>query len=370
MSEVLDLDSLQSMTQIEFDYCINGFNSEVLKLVMRKESCRLRTFSTDKWKYGQMADSGYLLAQNSLFYKSVGDFISCSFCCFTLPNATSTVSCYPINLHLVSNPDCSFVTRPSSCGNHPIEPSLYRKDLKLMTIFPVDCSDINQQDNATVPAEIMNTLGVQTPNTFASEFAVYFDRLKTFTNCKNQVVVALVKKLLDSGFFYVGDGRNDQVCCFACGVIISKWSISDDPSKKHATWKPECDTILNLGVPKLPKALLSRRSVIKLFHQIGYEKDQILDVINRESRSIDFLGTKTILETTFPQNGIVKNYGGQQKGKCHMRGCTDTGEHVGLPCGHLIFCDTCYRRVTALEKVEICPKCGDKLNGVMRAYLA
>lgn len=48
--------------------------------------------------------------------------------------------------------------------------------------------------------------------------------------------------LARAGFYY--KGKDDEVRCFACGVLLRRWQVQDNPWFEHARNRPECSYVL------------------------------------------------------------------------------------------------------------------------------
>ena len=47
--------------------------------------------------------------------------------------------------------------------------------------------------------------------------------------------------LARAGFY--ANGENNKTSCYSCGIVIEKWSYSDDIWEKHRTFSPHCEHV-------------------------------------------------------------------------------------------------------------------------------
>ncbi|KAK3585122.1 hypothetical protein CHS0354_034251 [Potamilus streckersoni] len=67
------------------------------------------------------------------------------------------------------------------------------------------------------------------------QFSQLSTRLATFVHSKS---LTNQETLSNLGFFY--KGQEDRVCCYECGVTLSRWSKDDDPLLEHIRYSPDC----------------------------------------------------------------------------------------------------------------------------------
>ena len=81
--------------------------------------------------------------------------------------------------------------------------------------------------------------------TFCYPTYFYFkDRIDTFSTWSLQIKLQKFE-LAAAGFFYTG--LADTVECFACGIRLSEWKITDSALKEHYQWSKECTFLKMLG---------------------------------------------------------------------------------------------------------------------------
>ena len=73
------------------------------------------------------------------------------------------------------------------------------------------------------------------------EFVTSAARLGSFKKWKHEVVQSSAN-LSSAGFFYLG--TKDRVCCFYCGIGLSKWEKTDNPWIEHAVHSSTCAFLL------------------------------------------------------------------------------------------------------------------------------
>lgn len=73
-----------------------------------------------------------------------------------------------------------------------------------------------------------------------SNYSKYEDRLSTFQTWPKQMKQDKYA-MATAGFFYLKEG--DIVECFACGVRMSQWTITDIPAIEHQKCSPDCSYI-------------------------------------------------------------------------------------------------------------------------------
>jgi len=72
------------------------------------------------------------------------------------------------------------------------------------------------------------------------DYSCYLRRLGSFSLFPRTVdVLGLTFRLARSGFYYIGNGRTNDVRCFYCKIEIN-WNETDDPDKIHKELSPSC----------------------------------------------------------------------------------------------------------------------------------
>ncbi|XP_050531940.1 putative inhibitor of apoptosis [Daktulosphaira vitifoliae] len=82
---------------------------------------------------------------------------------------------------------------------------------------------------------------IKTPNHIL--FSTYTARMTTFDKCQRKMMQK-VQYLCEAGFFYIGNGQNDRICCFCCSQVLRDWDDNDEPLTEHARWSPKCAWVL------------------------------------------------------------------------------------------------------------------------------
>ncbi|MES9903607.1 MAG: baculoviral IAP repeat-containing protein [Sedimenticola sp.] len=80
-------------------------------------------------------------------------------------------------------------------------------------------------------------------------FTLYEDRLASFSLWPKQMSPDK-QSLAAAGLFYGGAG--DIVKCFACGIRLSQWSITDSAFVEHKKYSPDCVYLNMIGYGVCP----------------------------------------------------------------------------------------------------------------------
>ena len=237
------------------------------------------------------------------------------------------------------------------------------------------------------------------------------------------------EQLCDAGFYY--SGFDDQVRCFYCAGGIREWSDGDDPWEEHARWLPDCSFLLNKKgkdyvddvhnkTPDRKKLTNMTKSQMKAERQkehlrttqeemriccqkLGHSdedidrvlvingkpfddvKDMIDALYSLESDDNEDL-TETISEPSTEQiqqpsvhqtsQHVEINQSSQFLAGCRLCEVQKAefvdATHVGLPCGHLIYCESCNtdeQRKSSTQQPK-CPQCSTSLTGTIKVHLA
>ncbi|KAK3097341.1 hypothetical protein FSP39_008809 [Pinctada imbricata] len=73
-------------------------------------------------------------------------------------------------------------------------------------------------------------------------------RLRSFQKYPTNAIVPK-DKLIDNGFYYIGNGENDRVQCVHCGGIVSEWEPDDDVKTVHKKFFPKCPYVQKNNAP-------------------------------------------------------------------------------------------------------------------------
>lgn len=92
------------------------------------------------------------------------------------------------------------------------------------------------------PDNIHKKMSPFCPVFLKTQFSTLESRLETFRNYPNKNVN--VKKLAESGFFYIG--FKDIVQCFNCKIKLEDWEEGDDPDIAHNKINKFCEFIKSL----------------------------------------------------------------------------------------------------------------------------
>jgi len=189
---------------------------------------RLRTFFFNNgWKLQFITPEA--MAEAGLYYLGKQDRVRCMFCSKEFDYWQRGDD--PLVEHKRKSPQCPFFSQSSGydvCGpfGSPIIES-YRS----LSIQKVQ--------------DLLNAVGIvqQITTPKHKEFTSFETRLKTFDKCQKKMKQD-THSLCEAGFFYIGDGQNDQMLCFCCSQGLKDWEDNDEPWTEHARWSPTCSYVL------------------------------------------------------------------------------------------------------------------------------
>ncbi|VVC24367.1 Hypothetical protein CINCED_3A022001 [Cinara cedri] len=188
---------------------------------------RLRTFNVG-WKLDFITPDQ--MAKAGLYYLGKQDRVRCLFCSKEFDYWQRGDD--PIIEHRNKSPQCPFFRESEGydvCGPFGFPPTnspcISEETKQIQQLF----------DSVGVIQEI------KTPN--HKDFATLEARLKTFDKCKKQMKQD-IQTLCEAGFYYIGDGENDQMICFCCSQGLKDWEDDDEPWTEHAKWSPTCTYVL------------------------------------------------------------------------------------------------------------------------------
>jgi Inhibitor of Apoptosis domain len=69
------------------------------------------------------------------------------------------------------------------------------------------------------------------------------ERIKTFQDWQYTEIVH-PQKLASAGFYY--EGINDTVRCFACGLFLNDWNVTDNPWMRHTDGYMPCFYLISV----------------------------------------------------------------------------------------------------------------------------
>ncbi|XP_025190216.1 baculoviral IAP repeat-containing protein 2-like isoform X2 [Melanaphis sacchari] len=326
---------------------------------------RLRTFD-GVWKLpfitpNQMAKAG-------LYYLGIQDRVRCLFCSrefdYWRRGDDPTVE------HKRQSPQCPFFNDSSAgydvCGLYGSAPA-----------------DVQSNNESKKVQDFLDSVGVlqQIRPPKHKEFATLEARLKSFEKCLIQLKQD-VQTLCEAGFFYIGNGTNDQMLCYYCSQGLKDWEDDDEPWTEHARWSSTCSyVLLNKGKNFVDKACgvkssdISKFNTKELFKLIAEHKDttSILEnnmKVNSTKRKLD--DQSEISDISQIKISSDENLHLSQKRDpntmpdsmlCKI--CYKEEMKVAfIPCGHVIACIQC--AIT----LEQCAVCRQPFTMAMRVYLS
>jgi baculoviral IAP repeat-containing protein 7/8 len=192
-------------------------------------------------------------------------------------------------------------------------------------------------------------------------YAVEAHRIKSFENWP-KTIKQNSTQLSDAGFFYLG--RDDHVCCFSCGGILTDWD-EDNPWEQHAMHYSKCEYLkLMKGFEYI--ALIQKRKNESALADSG--KTQNSRSFAEETSSTELfcpysssLAASTLKLTSLTVSEPKTQLTNSSLCKICYQNDYDT---VFLTCGHIVACYQC-----ALS-VSKCPCCRKLFTSVMRVYFS
>uniref|UniRef100_A0A2S2NSC9 Apoptosis 1 inhibitor n=1 Tax=Schizaphis graminum TaxID=13262 RepID=A0A2S2NSC9_SCHGA len=198
------------------------------------------------------------------------------------------------------------------------------------------------------------------------EFSTLEARLKSFEKCLIKLKQD-VQTLCEAGFFYIGNGSNDQMLCYYCSQGLKDWEDNDDPWTEHARWSSSCSyVLLNKGKNFVDKACDMKSSEItkfntkELFKLISEHKDMSnLEnnmKVNSTKRKLDQSEISDISQIKISSDENL--HLSQQRDPNTMPDSMlckicykDEMKVAFIPCGHVIACIQC---AITLEQCAVC----------------
>ncbi|XP_022161673.1 baculoviral IAP repeat-containing protein 7-B-like isoform X2 [Myzus persicae] len=321
---------------------------------------RLRTFD-GVWKLqfitpDQMAKAG-------LYYLGIQDRVRCLFC--------STEFDYwqhgddPVVEHKRQSPQCPFFNDSSAgydvCGLYGSAPA-----------------DVQSNHESKKVQDFLDSVGIlqQMKPPKHKDFATLEARLKSFEKC----LIPLkqdIQTLCEAGFFYIGNGTNDQMLCYYCSQGLKDWEDDDEPWTEHARWSETCSyVLLNKGKNFVDKACgvtSTKFNPTELFKLIAEHKDTSITEnnmkVNSTKRKIDQSDISNIVQIKLLPDANIhlseKRDPNTMPDSMLCKICYKEEMKVAfIPCGHVIACIQC-----ALT-LEQCAVCRQPFSMVMRVHLS
>ena len=159
--------------------------------------------------------------------------------------------------------------------------------------------------------------------------------------------LAFHQRFVEAGFIY--RGREDQVQCFKCRLVLSQWHQSHDPLTEHRRYSPDC-AFLRSRAPRLEA--VSDISLDSLTPLIGIAMEAIhTPITHNTSKNIPS-------ETTIPSS-----HHSCDKSLCKVC-CINEIQIFFQPCGHVLACISC------AERLSSCAVCRSPIHQKLRAYIS
>ncbi|XP_050525793.1 baculoviral IAP repeat-containing protein 2-like isoform X2 [Daktulosphaira vitifoliae] len=321
---------------------------------------RLKTFN-DEWKLEFLRPTQ--MAKAGLYYLGKQDRVRCMFCSKEFDYWQQGDD--PLVEHKRKSPQCPFFKENSGydvCGLYGSPPS-----------------EINSSEEAKKIQSFLDSLGVvqQIKAPKHKEFATYDARLATFDKCHKEMKQD-VQTLSEAGFFYIGDGQNDQMLCFCCSQGLKDWEDDDEPWTEHARWSPNCSyVLLSKGktfvdeacgkknqIPTIDQEELSKfianhkdNSILESNIKVNsikrkHEQSETIDS-NQMSESISEINLRLSQQdpNTMPDSMLCKI--------CYK----EKMKVAFIPCGHVIACIQC------AMTLDQCAVCRQPFTMAMRVYV-
>ena len=102
----------------------------------------------------------------------------------------------------------------------------------------MDCLD-SKEEVCYAAASVPTNLVSRQP-----DYRNYKDRLASFANWPFEFIVSK-SQLAKSGFYNLNS--EDRVRCFACKIVLHKWSLFDNVDIEHHQYSPNCSYIRMTG---------------------------------------------------------------------------------------------------------------------------
>nr|BAH72482.1 ACYPI001005 [Acyrthosiphon pisum] len=228
---------------------------------------RLRTFY-GVWKLNFITPDQ--MAKAGLYYLGIQDRVRCLYC--------STEFDYwqqgddPVVEHKRQSPQCQFFN-DSSAG---------------YDVCGIYSSAINEKKNSKKVQDLLDSVGILMQPPKHRDFATLEARLKSFEKC----LIPLkqnIQTLCEVGFFYIGNGTNDQMLCYYCSQGLKDWEENDEPWTEHAKWAQSCSFVqLHKGqnfVDKVRGVKSTKFNQTELFKLIAERKDMSITENNMKVNS-------------------------------------------------------------------------------------
>ncbi|KAF6029118.1 IAP1 [Bugula neritina] len=326
----VSVEHLTRFSTENFSNYVYALNYTQIAFVMLYELFRIKTFLNPYWPHLSSANLRTIrMAKAGFYFEGVGDKVRCAFCQKT--KEAWKLTDIPELEHRNLRENCRFILG-KPCGNITFEAHclLRYSHLENVTMFGPHLSHLNAND--LVSSYDMNSLGISTCMPVEPYYAVLSHRIQTFLAKRWPRNRFSFEELAKAGFYFTG--KLDCVACYFCSATLKRWNEKDDPWERHAQINPLCPHLIN-----------NRPDIIDL-------------ILTKSNQSQPVLCMRCL--TVHPAD-------------------VQAASHIGLPCGHLIYCKRCTAEIfdscdTPFYNNSIsisCPisSCSKFLTDISRVYL-
>jgi len=332
----VSVEHLTKFSTENFSNYVYALNDTKIAFVMLFELFRRKTFFLNSgWPHLSSANLRIIqMANAGFYYEGVGDKVRCAFCQKTKEAWKLTDN--PESEHKKLRKNCQFILG-KPCGNIACEQpfleahrSLSHSDLANVTTFGPHLSHVDADD--LVSSYVKNVLGISTCMPVEPYYAVLSRRIQTFLAKRWPRNRFSFEELAKAGFYFTG--KLDCVACYFCSATLKRWNEKDDPWERHAQINPLCPHLIN-----------NRPDIVDL-------------ILTKSNQSQPVLCMRCLTVHTAD---------------------VQAASHIGLPCGHLIYCKRCTAEMfdscdTPFYNNSIsisCPisSCSKFLTDISRVYL-
>lgn len=193
------------------------------------------------------------------------------------------------------------------------------------------------------------------------EFRSVEKRFESFKYKWSKEFLVPASELAKNGFFY--SGTADKVTCAYCGVSIKNFARNDTAYGEHMRRSPDCAFLKGVNEQEVGDSK-DVDEVKKFATLIGYTKDKIEEVLARMNGRVTcerFIDAVTQSRKDKTQEKCVELEKERDKLMMKCGRCNKMSSLLLIPCRHLS-CNNC--------PIDECGKCGKKVIGVVKFYLA
>ena len=423
---------LDAMSPREYlPFVLNELSLDERESLLIDEGQRRKTFQANWPHYGQL--SGKKMAQAGFYSLGDTDRVQCVFCRGRLHSWSEND--IPLTEHARAFNFCRFVKELECRNREYTSAPLHLHDVDNIIPFPTAQESercVSSFNLYTGRDQSLNydarALGICTNRAARMTYAPDPARLRTYTRWPRRHPVT-AEQLCDAGFYYTG--FDDQVRCFFCSGGLREWAGGDDPWEEHARWFPDCSFLLkrkgedfvqkvysitpsNKKCKKPPKKVqvpTMQEEMIRICRRLGHTDAEICGALDRNGGSFNKIDELIEAVYSLKEDQLVESekslatrkpelpalYGKVQQTPlqetiqppesketasslaccklCERRKIHSvSARYVGLPCGHLIYCEECcakeLRKSTTQQPRCPYPQCDAPLAGTIRINFA